>query len=177
MSSYLMTKQGNLNRSQVLPWCQFLVHITGNFAQDGLLPAALVPSSRTFRWIRDPRQLGSPAMLHEMCRGSSFVDLASLASSKLLRSSSLPRLEQYKVKATWQKQLCKLRRCCHGAPGTGHLCSPTPQRSLVEMGDSHLQPLEPCRQRRFIKIASTSRQSALAHEDAAVRCRALASCP
>ena len=32
MSSYLMTRQGNLIRSQVLPWCQFLVHSTNCFA-------------------------------------------------------------------------------------------------------------------------------------------------
>ena len=149
-----MTRQGNLDRTQEWPWCQILVHITDFFAQDGLLPEALVPSSRTFRWIRGPSvlgrlqacrqtrwrvirltvscslqsnifgrmgslgtvlgaicdlpkrkvpwafpkashfQLGSPAMLHEMCRGSSFVDLTCwvnhfmLASSKFLRSSS-----------------------------------------------------------------------------------------
>ena len=51
---------------------------------------------------------------------------------------------------------------------------PTP---LVEMVDSHLQPLELCRPHQCIRIASTSRQSALAHEDAAVRWRALASYP
>ena len=65
MSSYLMTRQGNLNRSQVLPWCQFLVHITDSFAQDGLMPAALVPSSQTFRWIRCPHQLDSPKQSKE----------------------------------------------------------------------------------------------------------------
>ena len=53
-----MTRQGNLDHSQELPWCKILVHITDIFAQDGLLPEALVPSSRTFRWIRDPSVLG-----------------------------------------------------------------------------------------------------------------------
>ena len=51
---------------------------------------------------------------------------------------------------------------------------PTP---LVEMADSYLQPLELCRPHQCFRIASTSRQSALAHEDAVVRWRALASCP
>ena len=51
-----------------------------------------MPSNQTFRWIRCPHQLDSPAMQHEMCKGPSFVHLASLASTKFLRSSSLPPL-------------------------------------------------------------------------------------
>ena len=39
----------------------------------------------------------------------------------------------------------------------------------MEIGDSHLQPLEPCRPRQFTTIANTSRQSVFAYKDAARR--------
>ena len=50
-----------------------------------------------------------------------------------------------------------------------------PPAPLVEMADSHLQPLELRRPHQCFRITSTSRQSAMAHANAAVRWRALAS--
>ena len=57
---------------------------------------------------------------------------------------------------------CTLRRCCRGAPGTGHLCSPTSQGPQMEMGDSYLQPLETCRPRQSVFACENAARRALA---------------
>ena len=58
-----MTSQRNLDPCQEWPWCQILVHITDIFAQDGLLPEALVPSSRNFPLDSRPECAGKTASL------------------------------------------------------------------------------------------------------------------
>ena len=91
-----------------------MVSISGAFAQDGLLPAALVPSSRTFVGFAT-----RVSWAHQRCY-TRCAEVRALSTwlrwppQSFYAATLCPVWNNTKRKQRGRSSWCKLRRCCHG---------------------------------------------------------------